>query len=205
MHLPKITISPNPLHAPVGAPFLASVCGSLPQLVVRSHSDIDLEAWWFLNGTRWLRTDDCDVEIIAPLKRTKSPKSPTERHTMPNPTRQEIIEAQLARQWAEQVQQTDAEYERKGRRYSGDPMRAAAAYILSHTPAPTMAEVEWDDDKHYLAEAETNGVKVVMLAQHGDVIRCIQPPNAGGIVVGLPRQELTPTGRRYTLTEEINP
>ncbi|ATZ08323.1 hypothetical protein BOR84_10615 [Corynebacterium striatum] len=61
----------NPLHTPAGTPFLAHVCGGLPQLVVRSHSDIDLEAWWLLNGTRWLRTDDCDVEIIAPLKADK--------------------------------------------------------------------------------------------------------------------------------------
>lgn len=58
----------NPLHTPAGTPFLATVCGGLPQLVVRSHSDIDLEAWWLLNGTRWLRADDCDVEIITPLK-----------------------------------------------------------------------------------------------------------------------------------------
>ncbi|HCG2974012.1 TPA: hypothetical protein NJV08_002196 [Corynebacterium striatum] len=34
----------NPLHTPAGTPFLATVCGGLPQLVVRSHSDIDLEA-----------------------------------------------------------------------------------------------------------------------------------------------------------------
>ncbi|MGZ0653677.1 hypothetical protein [Corynebacterium striatum] len=61
----------NPLHTPAGTPFLATVCGGLPQLVVRSHSDIDLEAWWLLNGTRWLRTDDCDVEIITPLKADK--------------------------------------------------------------------------------------------------------------------------------------
>lgn len=118
---------------------------------------------------------------------------------MSQPTREEIIEAQLARQWAEQVQQSDAEYERRGRRYSGDPMRAAAAYILSHTPASTMAEVEWDDELHYMAEAETeDGIKVVMLSQSRDFIRCIQPPNAGDVVIGLPREELTPTGRYYT-------
>lgn len=115
---------------------------------------------------------------------------------MPNPTRQEILDAQLARQWAER---------NKACEVSSPEIQAAANFILAHTTPPTMADVEWDDDEHYLAEAETNGVKVVMLAQHGDVIRCIQPPNAGGIVVGLPRQELTPTGRRYTLTEEINP
>lgn len=58
---------------------------------------------------------------------------------MSTPTRQEILDAQLARQWAEQVQQTDAEYERKGRRYSGDPMRAAAAL----TGAVALLGYEW--------------------------------------------------------------
>ena len=121
---------------------------------------------------------------------------------MSQPTRQEIIDAQLARQWAEQVQQSDAEYERRGRRYSGDPMRAAAAYILSHIPASTMAEVEWDDELHYMAEAEyRGGVKVVMLSQYGDFINCIQPPNAGDVVIGLPKEDLTPTGRNYTPTQ----
>lgn len=62
----------EPLHTPAGTPFLASVCGGLPQLVVRSHTCIDLEAWWFLNGTRWLRADDCDVHIIHQLTQEKT-------------------------------------------------------------------------------------------------------------------------------------
>ena len=62
----------HPLDAPAGTPFLASVCGGLPQLVVRSHTQIDLEAWWFLNGTRWLRTDDRDVHIIHQLTQEKT-------------------------------------------------------------------------------------------------------------------------------------
>lgn len=61
----------EPLHTPAGTPFLATVCGGIPQLVVRSHSDIDLEAWWFLSGTRWLRTDDCDVHILHQLTQEK--------------------------------------------------------------------------------------------------------------------------------------
>lgn len=70
-------------------------------------------------------------------------------------------------------------------------------------PPETMAEVEWDDEKHYLADAETeSGVKVIMLSQSGDFIRCIQPPNAGDVVIGFPREELTPTGRHYTPTQE---
>ena len=118
---------------------------------------------------------------------------------MSNPTRQEIIEAQLARQWAEQVQQTDAEYERKGRRYSGDPMRAAAAYILSHTPAPTMAEVEWDDEKHYLAEAEFDGHGPSIMLRE-TTSNCISVISGGLVRPAFP-EELTPTGKRYTLTE----
>lgn len=62
----------EPLDAPAGTPFLATVCGGLPQLVVRSHTCIDLEAWWFLNGTRWLRADDCDVHIIHQLTQEKT-------------------------------------------------------------------------------------------------------------------------------------
>lgn len=69
-------------------------------------------------------------------------------------------------------------------------------------PKRTMAETRWDNEEHYLAEAETeSGVKVVMLSQNGDFIRCIQPPNAGDVVIGLPSEELTPTGRHYTPTQ----
>ncbi|MFS0295246.1 hypothetical protein ACL1CZ_13955 [Corynebacterium striatum] len=64
---------------------------------------------------------------------------------MSNPTRQEIIDVQLARQWAEWSKSCEV---------SSPEIQAAANFILANTPAPTMAEVEWDDDKHYLAEAE---------------------------------------------------
>lgn len=69
-------------------------------------------------------------------------------------------------------------------------------------PKRTMDDLEWDNEQHYLAEAETeDGVKVVMLSQSRDFIRCIQPPNAGDVVIGLPKEELTPTGRYYTPTQ----
>lgn len=126
---------------------------------------------------------------------------------MTQPTRQEIIEAQLARQWAEQVQQSDAEYERKGRRYSGDPMRAAAAYILSHTPAPTMAEVEWDDELHYLAEAKhPSWGKVIMLYKdpYAQAIHTFTKTDDAYYLPSVPPKSLTPTGKRYTLTEVHN-
>lgn len=73
---------------------------------------------------------------------------------------------------------------------------------LPPKPLPTMAEVEWDDDVHYLAEAALgDGAKVIMLVERNDFISCIQPPNAGDIPIGIPKEDLTPTGKRYTLTE----
>lgn len=84
-----------------------------------------------------------------------------------------------------------------------DMMRAYNNHILKALPPkpqPTMAEVEWDDDKHHLAEAEDeHGIRMIMVSDELDFIRCMQPPNAGGIVLGVPKKDLTPTGRRYTL------
>lgn len=56
----------TPLDAPSGTPFIGTICGSLPQLIVRTpHAG--QEQWWFLNGDRWLRTDDEDVTITGRL------------------------------------------------------------------------------------------------------------------------------------------
>lgn len=125
---------------------------------------------------------------------------------MTNPTRQEINKAQLARQWAEQVQKSDAEYERKGRRYSGDPMRAAAEYILSQIPAPTMAEVEWDDKRHFLAVVDVDHEvykKAIMLKQnvYDATIQCFALHPHKCVVCNFGPAFLTPTGERYTYTE----
>ena len=119
---------------------------------------------------------------------------------MPNPTRQEIIDAHnalthlinggIACTYTRAAKEEVYECEKLIRKF------------LPPKPQPTMAEIEWDDDKHYLAEAESeSGVKVVMLSQNRDFIRCIQPPNAGDVVIGVPSEDLTPTGRRYTPTE----
>lgn len=123
---------------------------------------------------------------------------------MNQPTLEEILKAQLARQWAEQVQQFDAEYELTGRNYSSDPMRAAAEYILSHAPAPTMAEVEWDDEKHYLAEAEhPEWGKVIMLGEGRTpgFIRTIRGKENDAFWGTAGPYNLTPTGKRYELKE----
>jgi len=77
------------------------------------------------------------------------------------------------------------------------------ATFLPPIPEPTMNEIEWDDDKHHLAEAEDeHGIRMIMVSDELDFIRCMQPPNAGGIVLGVPKKDLTPTGRRYVLQDK---
>lgn len=76
--------------------------------------------------------------------------------------------------------------------------------VLPPKPQPTMAEVEWDDDKHYLAEAErVDGVKVAMLKPMRlyPQIKCLAF-DGGDFCIKYPDpDDLTPTGKRYTLTE----
>lgn len=116
---------------------------------------------------------------------------------MSNPTRQEIIDAHDA-------------LESLCKRLPGT-RRAEMAILaaLPPIPRPTMAEVEWDDDKHYLAEAEhLQFGKVIMLGKgplSGDV-RITRIKGKGAIESHTLWQtvepdSLTPTGKRYTLTE----
>ena len=75
---------------------------------------------------------------------------------------------------------------------------------LPPLPQPTMAEVEWDDDKHYLAEAEHPEYgKVTMLRPYliGGKVRIFFKKD--GVIYSplVLAKDLTPTGKRYTLTE----
>ena len=120
---------------------------------------------------------------------------------MPNPTRQQIIDAYTAVTTLARLAEEFTPVRVEEHKEIND-LHLAVRAALPPKPQPTMAEIEWDDDKHYLAEAESeSGVKVVMLSQNDDFIRCIQPPNAGDVVIGVPSEDLTPTGRRYTPTE----
>ena len=95
---------------------------------------------------------------------------------------------QLARQLAEHV---------KALEVSSPEMTATAERILATTTPPTMADVEWDDEKHYLAGATTsNGGSVVML-WHDDI-------DTDHIITDhaeWQRDRLTPNGKRYELRE----
>lgn len=113
---------------------------------------------------------------------------------MIKPTRQEIIDAQLARQWAEWNKSCEV---------SSPEIQAAANFILAHTTPPTMAEIEWDDDEHYLAEAEHPGWgKVIMLGIGEEKLIDVFIPHLRKSNCIVPRRNLTPTGRRYVLQDK---
>lgn len=115
---------------------------------------------------------------------------------MTTPTRQEIIDAHDALtsllKIASRTSTASAIINEK-------VVRAA----LPPKPQPTMADVEWDDDKHYLAEAKSlfHG-NVVMIEKDTEdgLIQCISAGGIGGVFV-TPPEALILTGRRYTLTE----
>ena len=116
---------------------------------------------------------------------------------MSQPTRQEIIEAYRELYMLLGFYQ-DRNPERAPR------TRAIIEHVLPPLPRPTMAEVEWDDDKHYLAEAESARFgKVVMLGESSPSTQIdILVNNDQGIGLQLVHPaDLTPTGKRYTLTE----
>lgn len=80
---------------------------------------------------------------------------------------------------------------------------------MSNSSQFTMAEVEWDDDLHYLAEAEHAIFgKVIMLRLNAhNPIDFIAPECYASRFKDTSPGNLTPTGRRYTLTEvqDIDP
>lgn len=114
---------------------------------------------------------------------------------MPDPTRQEIIDAQLARQWAEWNKSCEV---------SSPEIQAAANFILAHTTPPTMADIDWDEGKHFLAEAEHSEYgKVVMVSKTHDTeeIYYLRWGATGRLMALDSPDKLTPTGRRYVLQE----
>ena len=120
---------------------------------------------------------------------------------MPNSTRQE----KLAREWAEHYKDDFPNFT-PGTHAAEivEKAKAAAEFILTHTNPATMADVVWDDEKHFLAEAKTaNGLLVAMLRKDQDQwISCIRVGTSPALRTRTEFEGyLTPTGKRYTLTE----
>lgn len=121
---------------------------------------------------------------------------------MTNPTRQEIINAHNALEDLKNVALLAADFTSDTVLYTRWKKQILAA--LPPKPHPTMAEVEWDDEEHYLAEAEhPESGKVIMILQSAPTGNIYFIPQSGGEQhhVYSPPEILTPTGKRYTLTE----
>ncbi|MBU5654495.1 hypothetical protein KPA07_06160 [Corynebacterium aurimucosum] len=121
---------------------------------------------------------------------------------MTNPTRQQIINAHEALielcRLVEELAVTEVQARQAWKRHAS--IRAA----LPPKPQPTMADMEWDDDEHYLAEAEhANDYTVMMLKpmRLEPRIKCLAFHFGDFCIVYSDPKDLTPTGRRYTLTE----
>ena len=121
---------------------------------------------------------------------------------MPNPARQEFIDAHNALKKLGHMAWNGSEDMYDKRLCALWKKQILAA--LPPKPRPTMAEVEWGDDKHYLAEAEHSAWgKVIMLNKaftSGDIRALINEDGAISIGCITPKY-LTPTGKRYELKE----
>lgn len=115
---------------------------------------------------------------------------------MTSPTHLEIIEALDA------LERLEHAACRGGADWQSELWRNKVIKVIPAPPRPTMAEVEWDDDKHYLAEAESSELgKVVMLRKTGGLIEFTMKPYTPQTKGAIWPEKLTPTGKRYTLTE----
>lgn len=122
---------------------------------------------------------------------------------MPNPIREEIINAHDALSSLTYLADNYISSTSGG----GDEvreLRQAIIKALPPRPQPTMAEIEWDNDKHRFAEAENpDHGEVIMLnvSQISGKVR-IFFNQYGEFYLGYASPEnLTPTGRKYELKE----
>ncbi|WP_288794120.1 hypothetical protein [uncultured Corynebacterium sp.] len=119
---------------------------------------------------------------------------------MTNPTRQEIIRAYgtLSFLW------DCLEVGWKLGASTIESSKSTIEKVLPPLPQPTMAEVEWDNCKHHFAEAiHPNLGQVIMLSKNVDTgdIFCDFYTYGEQYFAQLNPKNLTPTGKRYTLTE----
>ena len=100
----------------------------------------------------------------------------------------------LARQWAEK-------YLRYADESDSAELYAAAQIIKANTTKPTMADVEWSDEKHFLAEAtDGDGDAVVMCGENaeGEISVIVLWDHLN---YSTPKGQLTPNGKSYKLVE----
>ena len=110
--------------------------------------------------------------------------------------------ARLAREWAQFELDNAGEFSDKGR-------IAAAEHILATTTPPTMADVDWDDEKHHLAgavfEAEGSTCPVVMIGETLDSLGIYSVDLDENTGFWPSQEDLTPNGKKYELREVGEP
>ena len=121
---------------------------------------------------------------------------------MPNPTRREIINAHDAVEGLTNAALPTADFCGDTSKFLMWQKDILAA--LPPKPRPTMAEVEWDDKEHYLAEAEHpiwgRSIMIFQSVDTGNIFIEFRENGERNLIYSPP-ESLTPTGRRYTLTE----
>lgn len=101
----------------------------------------------------------------------------------------------LAREWAQSQDPKDLT----------DTMKAAREHILATTTPMTMADLEWDDEKHYLTGAvDCNGNEVIMVGKTKSTIQVCDPDKWPMLKLENPKN-LTPNGERYKLHKITEP
>ena len=120
---------------------------------------------------------------------------------MPNPTRAQILNAHEALEELKNVALNAADFCGDTEKYLAWKSEIIAA--LPPIPQPTMAEVEWDDDKHFLAEANhpTWGRSAMLGLDKDGWIEVISWDEDGPAIHSAIPYYLVPTGKRYELKE----
>ena len=118
---------------------------------------------------------------------------------MTAPTRHEIIDAREALAELRALAENNPPHHDN----RAEELENRILTVLPSTPPPTMADMDWDEDKHYLAEARHNvHGQVIMVGLNSDRLIEFFIPNLRDHRCDVDRPDtLTPTGRRYTLAE----
>ena len=118
---------------------------------------------------------------------------------MPNPTRAQILNAHEALLELQSLAEDSLQSDTATIRTLGEHI----VTVIPPLPRPTMAEVEWDDGEHFLAEAEQNihGQVIMLGLDENGLIEYLVPRFHAQRYDAARPGTLTPTGRRFTLTE----
>lgn len=109
----------------------------------------------------------------------------------------------LARQWAKYYLENWTDIQINGKpseRFK--EAKAAVEFILDHTEPETMADVEWDDEKHRGMGATAPGGETYVMYSMGRLVNCFTLDLRAA---GLRAEDLTPNGKRYELREVGEP